>query len=668
MNMPQDMERREEWQALVLGMEDDFFLNVVKTFIGEIETPYNKHSLIRRLEYFFRKPVTAEKIQEALSRKDAEIVTAVILLDEPGLPALHSLFRGRRDLHQHILTLQYRMILFNDTTGNAPRLRINPLLREVLEDAADPELLFPSRSAESPRHVHPWFNDLSAAAFLSFLGDNPDILKSSGELKKKAADSIAEILPALAHDTPAGKRVGLMIRSLVSLGIIRKEENSLAPVWDSFLRMAQLSCSERSTLYWSRAFPAETLGGTETAGLLSAVIGSLRRERLYPRGSVTAVVTALLLLNNRSAAVAEDIVTLLEIMNIIVPAGELFQRAAEPFRPVQQDDPPVLFQASMQVTVGYETPLHTAAMVARGAELEHFDTTSRYELSRKSITRLFHTGISLAEYRETFMELTHPIPGPVMTLLTEWDHSARQITLFDGVVLQADESIRHLIEHDAKINRYIRGIPAPGVYLFDRNEQPFWTRAMTEAGIEQVESLWNNTGRKNTDYNRQLDLPLSPPALQQLPTVGKGAWKPDESAALEEQLMEELKRRNYSPAIEQALAARIKKRLIIFPEQIRQDIVGDPRFQEVKGIDFMGKVKLIEQTIHSGRDLVEVILRSTSGSPERMLISPEKLDRSGNDLLLKGKLQPENSDVTVPVRKLSLVRRLNGVLFFPEDE
>ena len=105
---------------------------------------------------------------------------------------------------------------------------------------------------------------------------------------------------------------------------------------------------------------------------------------------------------------------------------------------------------------------------------------------------------------------------------------------------------------------------------------------------------------------------------------------------------------------------RIDRGLILFPEQIRAEVV--PQFGiEVRGLDYLGKIRMIEQAI-STADLLEVIKRSGSGDPQRLLVYPREVVESGSDLMLRAIEEPGGRAIMIRIRRISLLRRLSGTL------
>jgi hypothetical protein len=84
---------------------------------------------------------------------------------------------------------------------------------------------------------------------------------------------------------------------------------------------------------------------------------------------------------------------------------------------------------------------------------------------------------------------------------------------------------------------------------------------------------------------------------------------------------------------------------------------------EARGLDYLGKVKLIQQTVSSKSYHLEVVARDKKGAPLRYLVRPSRVDKTGKELLLVGNTIPDGEEIQLPVSKLSLVRKLRGTFF-----
>ena len=68
------------WRESLSTMKDNHFFDLLKMYLGEIKTPYNKQNLIENLSAFLRKEENKETIIALLSKEDLELLTAIYLI------------------------------------------------------------------------------------------------------------------------------------------------------------------------------------------------------------------------------------------------------------------------------------------------------------------------------------------------------------------------------------------------------------------------------------------------------------------------------------------------------------------------------------------------------------------------------------------------------------
>jgi len=112
---------------------------------------------------------------------------------------------------------------------------------------------------------------------------------------------------------------------------------------------------------------------------------------------------------------------------------------------------------------------------------------------------------------------------------------------------------------------------------------------------------------------------------------------------------------------------RIDKKLILYPDQIQQGNIRNEK-TEASGMDYIGKVRLIERAIESNNELLEVTFGSPIEKLTTYLVKPVDFDKSQEDLLLNAISLPEEKKTQLIVRKMSKVKRLKSSLFAPLKE
>jgi hypothetical protein len=208
----------------------------------------------------------------------------------------------------------------------------------------------------------------------------------------------------------------------------------------------------------------------------------------------------------------------------------------------------------------------------------------------------------------------------------------------------------------------------------EERDLPVLRKKLEEAGIELLGEEQREKHSKEEEIGGPELWSLSgkPPWVQQdqesspLPFFGTSEIKQvhNQGPDIRQELLDLLAKEKLKTEEREEIADRIKNKLVLFPRQMIA-IGGSYEKREVRGIDYLGKIKIIEEAISNGRESLEVIERKTRGGPERMHLRPYSLDKSGSSLLLIGRLLRDNSEVKVNVEKISLIRRRQTGLFSP---
>lgn len=114
------------------------------------------------------------------------------------------------------------------------------------------------------------------------------------------------------------------------------------------------------------------------------------------------------------------------------------------------------------------------------------------------------------------------------------------------------------------------------------------------------------------------------------------------------------------------LSDRIERRLILTPRQLSVADVRPERL-EASGLDYAGKVRIVERALRSPGDRLEILYRLPGAAidegPARILARPVRLEKTEKGLVLEAEDLGTGSPVRVPLGAASLVRRMRASLF-----
>ena len=212
------MNNLEQWKKALLTLPEEPFFTIIKTYLGAVKTPFHKPSLIEDLTCFLSKADTKASILSRITREDAEILTALVVLEDPAIPSLADFFKGSRSfftLGAQLSNLDERLLIFLDRNNTGTKMRLNPLLQEdLLNHIVDPGLLFPSEPLkELPRCDEPWLTETFILAFLSLLQKGELRINKDFCFRQTSYRVLKDYFPAL-FASGGLDRPGLLLKAL----------------------------------------------------------------------------------------------------------------------------------------------------------------------------------------------------------------------------------------------------------------------------------------------------------------------------------------------------------------------------------------------------------------------------------------------------------------------
>jgi len=683
----------ERWKTTLLTLPDSTFFDIMHNYLGDLRTPFNKHSLIDELYAFMSRPETIERILLQIDEQDSRLLSAIEVLGEPEVDRLFSFFSGAMsylELHHLLLNLEERLLVYRESTGGATRIAFSPILRERLRlKVTSPAVLFPSYPIDRAESRLPWLSDSLLLALFSYFIAAKGSLKGDGTLKKRSKEELIVVFPTLS----VGSRMEMALKALTRSGLLQPRGGELVPSVDHWRSIASLDPHSRASIVWAAALEGDSATGGRRriearAEVIAGLLANLDPLRAYSGASLAKIASATAAgrsgeRDDFGPAAAALLIEGMASLDLIVTAhaaagleseseGKLYGASQVGWSDELREERPAVVEPNFQITVKPSLPFDRGLDVALMAEIRRFDLYSHYEITKSSFTRALELGISSGEAERLFELLGDaPLPQNVRFSLDSWQKEFDGLSLSRGVVLTADSERRHLIEHSEAMRPYIRKQLAPGVYLLDPGKESEWKEALRRAGIGTI-PIVRGTGGPDEAGIADPFHPVATGTLlvkrresgdeqnQGRPAVDLVA----DASRHRGELLKALEALSLPDELRQDMEARIRKKLILYETQLRFAASRQER-TEAKGLDYVGKVRLIEQALDGGTDLLEILERQAKGGARRLLVKPLQLGRVGDDLLLSGRLLPEETPVQIKVRKIGLVRKLRGSLYAP---
>jgi hypothetical protein len=661
------------WKSTLITLPDSVFFDLMRNYLGELKTPFNKHRLVQELSAFLSRRETVERIIALIDEEDARVLTAVHLMERPKPEDLLAFFEGDQsylDLHRRLLNLEERLLVYRDRDSGV--LAVNPILKDdVVARRVSESLVLPHREVDEPEAPLPWLNDALAGAVLAFLLRNPDLLKTDGSLRKKAAAELSRRFPVLMDYEGSARRFHLLLNALRALELVSTPGGACVPTLRRWRELAAMDVKERRLLLWGAAAAVGIDDAHRRASIVACLLGSLPTRRAYP----DAALQKLAVLCDRHGALdvgggpAELVGALLSLDLLVRVDTENATRNPHTTEvPAQgaDDEPVVVVQPNFAITVKGWISLSDAVDLAHIADVVRHDLYPHFELTKESYMRGLSAGMTEERVRTILERLSgQRLPQNVAFSLTTWEREYRSIGFYEGTVMVVSEDRRHLVEHSEELQQLVRRVLAPGIYLLDPRDEPLWRGALQHAGVDPVPDV-QRPNRDVPPIEHQWE-PIPAPEIAGGSVPGGPAVEPAASLdghTVVAELQSHLAGLSLPRDQKEELAQRIEKRLILFPHQLGPGVTRQEK-TEAKGLDFLGKVRLIEQALGSQSDLLEIIERTADGEPRRILVRPMRLDRNGNTLTLFAQTQPDGAEERVNVSKVVLLRKLKGSIFAP---
>ena len=656
-----------DFKSTLLTLGDDAFFELIRNYLGPIKTPFNKHTLIAQLMAFLKKREIQDRIISLIDEADAEILTAVWLLDEPSHEDLFAFLEADHsflELHNHLLNLEDRLLLYRD----AERIRLNPELESrIVSGIVHSSRLFHGTPVKPIAAKRPWIDDPLLVSFFSFLLEAPELYRADGSLRKRSATVIARRIPVLmdrisSPDEPDTLQIDFLVEALLGLGLVVEDHARVRPIVHAWHRWTRISPLARLAEIAGAGATPNDGERSDTVLAAEAIIASMPAGVALEPTSVARLASAATGVPAESALkttrAMERIGLLLRNHDSLVKAWPA-ETSASP--------KPLVIQANFELTLPAEVGFVDALFVAEVGELVRHDRYPRFELTKARVAAAMRGGLGASHIADRLAQLAEGhLPQNVAISIRTWEEEYESIRLYRGVVLQVQKSRIHAVEHSPAIQQFIVQELAPGTYLMDESDVPALQEELREAGVELVPELppadpVGLVARQDAGPAGITGERVERIARLISESAGQSAAALDSNGKLQDELASALAEKSLPAEQRQELSARIQRKLILSERQLKSGALKAEK-TEAKGLDYSGKVRIIEQSLSLG-GFLEVIERTADGSPKRQLVEPSSLRKEGNELILEGQRLPNREAVALPVSKLGLVRRLRATLF-----
>ncbi|MBO4534216.1 MAG: helicase-associated domain-containing protein [Treponema sp.] len=689
----------EVWQECISSLSDSKFFELMRLYLGEIETPYNKQRLIEQLAGFIKNPGNSDSMITLLDEYDIKLLTAIAFIPNATQDTLVQFFTAEytmADIFSGLSNLTARLFVFEqkDEYSSKKYLRINPIIWEKLAPYIKlGNIISPAELAKT--NIDDTFSispDL-LAAFISFINTKGCSCKADGVIKKNTLARIQSVFAG--HE----KTIQLLLTAFINLSLVREGEKSFVVDYERFELFAKLdsaqqyallcaaSCSRfsREGLKKEAQLLLDTLSSIQDKGFtLAALIrfGFLAQsqsgsgESGSSRSRFSRMLEAArqeqdgfaLMDPQQAGSLLERMLDSAVEFGLLQKNGwdkeghevficsQLFTRP-EPAQNVLNIDSTFTVSLMPGLTLNKLLPL------TQLLEIKSYGVVTEYEISRQSVSAAYDRGWTVEEIcRELEKYTSYELPQNLKVCINEWFEAYSSAMIYKGYVLKVAKKNIGLVENAPAIKKHIKEKLAEGIYLLNIPLDSDIELFIEQSGLDFM-------GKVKDPFvpGEKLPFPVLRAASLAVPEPTSAVVEPVETTStrnfsiashLLQSLKQELKKMDLTKNQRECLENRIHNRLILTKDQLATTSIRS-EILEADGMDFGGKLHLLEAGLKEN-DMMELTLPQFDKDDEYFKVIGRTLGitKQTGDAVIRFEVYPTHEITNFVVSRITYLRRL----------
>lgn len=699
------------WRESFLFLEENHFFEIMKMYLGEIKTPYNKQKLIANLEGFLHKKENLVAIKSFLSDDELEIISAVVFIPDVTEEKLSSFFKNTFTysfLYEKLLNLEERLILFktkneNSSQGNSFVIKFNPLLEDMFFDLININRLLPQIEFTKTEKPAARITPELISCFISYILENPNIAKQDGTLKKYSLQNI----PVLFGDEK--EKIEILYKAFLNLGILKETGHGAEVDWSKFSDFLNLSFAEQTVyitisscshlsreslrlhsqifvdtvknlsdrvftldlflrtgfLVSAASFDSSSEGSFKTSRFAKIIQEGRLRLSEHNNDAVTvstsgalermfeaAVSLGIIYISGTTKDGSKDSETVYSVSDFLAAPEQCSENLSGMLR----------IDSSLAVSLMPGFALRDIVPLSKFMSLKKYDKVSEFLISRQSIMRGFDIGLSAKEIIQILTERTlYEIPETLKVQIEEWNSSYSSASFYKGFVLKVDGKAALAAQHNSVLSPHIHTVIAPGIFLLDVNDDAEAVSLIKKSGldfigkIKSVKEENRTAGFFNLKLNGKKNFGCSG-----FETPSEIIPKKD-SAEIEKELFLKLEQMELDESQKENLELRIEHKVIVNPAQLNSSILRLEK-SNANAMDYAGKIYVFEQAL-ANEEKIELRFAKDGKKELSVFGKPVGIRKQSDDVFVQLLLVPENVVKEFSLGKAQFIKRIKKTIY-----
>lgn len=694
------MNSMNHWADAFEAMPEEQFFKLIRLYLGEVQTPYNRQRLISQLASFIKNAENTQSILSYLDKKDITFLTAIYLIPNVSQQTLLDFFSGIgiSDFYATLSNLSERLIIYStkDKYSDNVCYHINPILFEPLKPYLSIESIFPEHKIEN-HFVEDSFclSQNFLAAFISYIRINKIGCKNDGTIKKNDFTKLEEIfLEQICY-------LQLLVNAFLNLSLLKDDGKSFILNNSRIEEFAKLSQFEQYSLLCVASYCHFSREGLRKyAQLLMNVLNSIPEEGFSAKEVLRLLVLASTQKENKSSfgtksrfsqileqtKIKEQSENSNQESNVSANLFEVMIESAISFGlltfsgttengtkiykknklpeliPITDNIPKVLnIDSSFTVTLMPGLSLDSLLPLLSFISIKKSGIVTEFEITRQSISVGFDEGWnpnSIFSELEKF--INYDLPQNLKINVLEWYKSYSSARLFSGYVLKVTDSNIAIAENNPKIKKYIKEKLAEGIYLLDISIDSDIKTFIKDSGLDFLGKIQQaEPSLENLSFPKLFENPSVLISLEEtLKSSNKKTLNVKESHQKITKLEELVKQKEISQQQKESLLYKISNRLILSENQLNSTSIRT-EILEADGMDFAGKNHLIEVAIKED-DMMELTFPSGNSSGFFTIVGkPLKIVKKVGESIVEFQCEPSKEIENFLISKITHLKRIH---------
>ncbi|MDC7223826.1 MAG: hypothetical protein PQJ60_08810 [Spirochaetales bacterium] len=630
-----------DWEESLFSLKESSFLNLLKNYVVDLTTPYNKQEMIKKLTQWLGKEEHLRPIMNRITEEEKTLLSVIHYLKGVSAEELPLDWKDQQKEN-----LKERLLIFEKDRC----YRITPLLEQSFKEEGIIDFFLFLDIRKQTDQGTPFFkpDDRLLMGFLSYFSVEQPFYLNDGSPRRRIIEELQEKIPYPVRweDSFFGELAELFLRA----GLLEKRGNNLI--------LGPMEILDRFEDYSPRErilYLALLNGPVSSRGKLRYLLNHLKT--LIPSGHVVTPMgwERILYLLNPSPS-HKDLIRWKELPSRLSLLGLCTVEEGEIGFPVvqlqeEQEVQSLLVQPNGDIDLPPGTPF-TASLVM-SAVLEKGETFYRFRLTRESFEAGLRRGRHSARLREDLERLTgRELPGNLITNWQEWENQLHALRRVSGILLKVTGYPRRIINQIPDLESHIVEKIGDEWLLMREGTEKVWRALLKEVGLSPFEEH-----RLKTDFTQE-DFPREEGVT--LPERGEGKTTKKLPPGNKEGLADHLRSLNLPEEQEKEFLRRISRGVVLLPEQIDPSVIKT-EIRKAGGLDFNSKLRQVSAALDSEYTHLEMKLPG-KGEIRTVKAIPLELNNSREESQLRFLNEESGEEETVAVRKILEVIRFHGSL------